>query len=45
MGPAPGPQLPPGVHHPSFFARPNEVDVARWDQRALEPGKSLGGLL
>ena len=44
MSPTPGPQLLPGVPHPSFFARPDEVDAAQWEQRAPEPGKSLGGL-
>ena len=44
MSPAPGPQLPPGAPHPSFFARPDEVDAAQWERHAPESGKSLGGL-
>ena len=44
MSPAPGPQLPPGAPHPSFFARHDEVDVARWERHAPEPGKFAGEL-
>ena len=44
MSPAPGLQLPPGVPHPSFFTRPDEVDVAQWERHAPEPGRCWGGL-
>ena len=44
MSPAPGLQLPPGAPHPSFFARPDEVDAAQWEQHAPEPGKFAGEL-
>ena len=44
MSPAPGPQLPLGTPHPSFFTRPDEVDTAQREQCAPEPGKSPGGL-
>ena len=44
MSPAPGPQLPPGAPHPLFFARPDEVDAAQWDQHAPEPGRCWGSL-
>ena len=39
MSPAPGPQLPPGAPQPSFFARPAEVDAARRERHAPEPGR------
>ena len=39
MSPAPGPQLPPGVPQPSFFARPAEVDAMRRERHAPEPGR------
>ena len=38
MSPAPGSQLPPGVPHPAFFTRPDEVDAARRERHAPEPG-------
>ena len=44
MSPAPGPQLPPGAPHPSFFARLDEVDAARRERHAPEPGKFAGEL-
>ena len=44
MRPTPGPQLPPRAPHPSFFARPDEVDVARREWHAPEPGKFAGEL-
>ena len=39
MSPAPGPQLPPGAPHPSFFARPAGVGAARRERHAPEPGR------
>ena len=45
MSLTPGPQLPPGAPHPSFFARPDEVDVAQWERHAPEPGKFAGAMI